>query len=75
MEATHYLVWKNLVLLNVQDLSYKHSNYPHYLLHCVLKYNLYSLQKYGVKVLKMESEHINMQSLNTTSPPPEFDNE
>jgi len=75
MESTHYLVWKNLVLLNVQDISYKHPNYPHYLLHCILKYNLYALQKYGVNVRKVESEHINMQSLDAPCPPPEFDNE
>jgi len=75
MEATHYLVWKNLVLLNIQNLSFKHSNYPHYYPHCVLKYNLYALQKYGVTIRKMETEHINIQSLDTIGPPPELENE
>ena len=75
MEAAHYLVWKNLVLLNIQDLSFKHSHYPHYHLHCVLKYNLYALQKYGVNIRKMESEEINIESLYTPASPPELENE
>ena len=76
MESCHYEVWKHLVSLNVQNISFKHQNYPHYHLHCVLKYNLYALQKYGVEIKKLESDIVNEQSLYTLVPPPtEFDDE